>query len=226
MCGSCESLIIIKQGPHTRRGATLRVVRAALLAPQGHWLALQLAGVLVACGGTVAKPPPAPISNAAAHSCTEAAERLEHATRDLRDPEQSILVAMRTRCTEDRWPGAAVDCFAQMFPEELGTCAGKLATEQREAMFAAFGSSIAVAVAKLKALHVGIPDCDQLIGAFVTVLTCDKLAFAQRLEIGNNADFWALPEKLPPEMAARMASSCKGWYVELKAQVGESGCMP
>ncbi len=182
--------------------------------------------LLVACGGTAAKPLPRPISNVAAHSCSEAAERLEHATRDLRDPEQSILVAMRARCIDDRWPSAAVDCFAQMSPDDLGACAGKLATEQREAMFAGFGSSIAVAVAKLRALHVGIPDCDQLIGAFVTVLTCDKLDFAQRVEIGNNADFWALPDKLPPAMAARMASSCKAGYVELKAQVGESGCMP
>ena len=182
--------------------------------------------LLVACGGTAAKPAPAPISNVAAHSCAEAAERLEQATRDLRDPEQSILVAMRTRCLDDRWPSAAVDCFAQMTPEDLGACAGKLGTDQREAMFGAFGSSIAVAVAKLKALHVGIPDCDQLIGAFVTVLTCDKLAFAQRAEIANNADFWSLPEKLPPAAAARMATSCKGGYVELRAQVGESGCMP
>ena len=182
--------------------------------------------LLVACGGPPA-PHPAPIANVATHSCGEAAERLEHATRDLREPEVSILAAMRTRCIDDRWPSAAVDCFAQMTPDDLGTCAGKLATEQREAMFGAFNGSVAAAVTKLRALHVGIPDCDKLIAAFVTVLTCDKVAFETRVELGNEtADFWSLPAKLPPDATSRMAAACSQSLVELRARIGESGCMP
>ena len=134
---------------------------------------------------------------------------------------------MRTQCVDSHWPNAAVECFAQMAPEDLAGCAAKLGVEQREAMFGAFGSSVAVAVAKLRALHVNIPDCDQLIGAFVTVLTCDKVAFEMRVELGNEtADFWQLPEKLPPDATSRMATACSRSLVELRARVGESGCMP
>jgi len=183
--------------------------------------------LLVACSGSAPPRPAAPIANVAAHSCGEAAERLEHATRDLREPEVSIIPAMRTRCIDDHWPSAAVDCFAQMTPDDLGTCAGKLGTEQREAMFSSFNGSVAAAVTKLRALHVGIPDCDQLIAAFVTVLTCDKVAFETRVELGNEtADFWSLPDKLPPAAASRMATACSQSLVELRARVGESGCMP
>lgn len=183
--------------------------------------------VFAACAPAPKPVPVPPISNIPAHSCAEAAERLEHATRDLREPEQSILVTMRTRCIDDRWQSAAIDCFARMSPEDLGACAGKLGPDQREAMFGAFGNSIAASVAKLKALHVGIPDCDLLIGALVAVLTCDRLAFEQRVELGNGtADFWSLPDKLPAAAATRMATVCNQSLVELKAQVSESGCMP
>ena len=94
-------------------------------------------------------------------------------------------------------------------------------------MFGAFNGSVAAAVTKLRALHVGIPDCDKLIAAFVTVLTCDKVAFETRVELGNEtADFWSLPAKLPPDATSRMAAACSQSLVELRARIGESGCMP
>lgn len=186
-----------------------------------RWLLL-----LTACAHP-APPPAPPITNTAAHSCGEAANRLEDATRALRDPEVSINKAMRDRCSDDHWSAAAIDCFSEMTPDELGVCAGKLPAESQKSLFDAFGGSVAASVARLRQLHVNIPACDKLIAAFVTVLTCDRVAFAQRVELGNEtADFWQLPDKLPPDATARMASACEQSFVELRARVGESGCMP
>ena len=182
---------------------------------------------LAACTTPAAKPPAAPIANTALHSCGDAAEGLEHATRALRDPEVSILAGMREHCVADHWPSTAIDCFTAMAPDDLPGCAGELSADQRERMFGAFDGGIVVAVARLRVLHTNIPDCDQLIGAFVTVLTCDTVPFQQRVELGNEtADFWQLPDKLPPAASQRMATACSDSLVELKARVGNSGCMP
>lgn len=187
---------------------------------------MRFALILAACAHP-APPPAPPIANASAHSCGEAANRLEDATRALRAPEVSINKAMRERCASDHWSAAAIDCFSGMTPDELGACASKLPPESQKALFEAFGDGIAGSVARLKQLHVNIPACDKLIGAFVTVLTCDRVAFDQRVELGNEtADFWQLPDKLPPDATARMASACEQSFVELRARVGESGCMP
>ena len=175
----------------------------------------------------MAKPPRHPISNAAARgSAKSRCERLEHATRDT--PRSRAVNPRRDAHALHR--GSLAGGGGRLLPRR---CFPRTRHVRRQARHRAAGGNarrvwqlgIAVAVAKLKALSIGVLDCDLLIGAFVTVLTCDKLAFAQRLEIGNDADFWALPRSCRGDGCPR-DSSCKGWYVELKAQVGESGCMP
>ena len=92
--------------------------------------------VLLGCGGNppakqpTASPVPTAISTEQ-RGCAEAAAGLERSTRSIREPDHSIVSTMRARCLEDVWPPAAIACFASMTEDDLGRCAGELATASR-----------------------------------------------------------------------------------------------
>jgi hypothetical protein len=193
--------------------------------------------MVVACGGS--KPAPAPpvpheptVTN---KTCGDAAAGLERATRTMRDPQTSILAPMRARCSEDAWPAAAVACFAGMTEDrELGKCAGKLAPPARDKLFAVIGgdydekAAIAVAIARLSSLKVGIPECDQFVAAVAHVLACERMPLAQRVDLGNEtADFWSLPtDRLAAAAKTRMAAACQKSLASLDFRANEAGCKP
>ena len=194
---------------------------------------LVLSALVVACGSP-AKPEVVvpPISNTA-RSCTEAAVGLERGTRSIRDPDSSVLETMRSRCTLDSWPTAAIDCFATMREGELGQCAAKLHDEPREAMFAVLGggsdrAAIAIARLRLQSLVVGVAECDQFVTAVTTALGCEGMPVDARVMLGNEtASFWDLPTHgLPPDAQRRMAEVCGASLAELQQQTAGLGCGP
>lgn len=195
--------------------------------------ALVLCAIL---GCTPARPPPAPpvpIENTS-RGCGEAAAGLERATRGVRPPEESVLGPMRERCNEDAWPVAAIDCFATMNGDDLGRCAGLLAAKPRDALFAVIGGSrddratLAVIVARLANLRVGISACDEFVAAVSRAMACDQLAVETRTDLGNEtADFWSLPTSgLPADAQQRMVTACTESREALAQQVTAVGCMP
>jgi hypothetical protein len=188
--------------------------------------------VVVACGGSATPPPAKPVGNSAT-SCSEAAVGLEHATRGVRAPESSVLVAMRARCGEDMWPVAAIECFAKMREGELGRCARALPEEARGHMFnelaggATDRAAIAIARARLEILEVGVGECDRFVAAVAVVLTCEQMPIEARVELGNEtASFWDLPTHgLPADAQARMAAACGDSLAQLREQAKNAGCM-
>ncbi len=190
---------------------------------------------IAACSGP-AKPAPArpvPIENAA-RGCGEAAAGLERATRGIRPPEESILAPMQTRCIDDAWSAAAIDCFATMTPDDLGACVGHVEAKHREALFGVISGNardrgaLVVIVARLANLKVGVTECDQFVVGVSRAMSCEGLPLAQRHELGNEtADFWSLPTKnLPPDAVARMVKACTESLEALQQQVAAVGCMP
>jgi hypothetical protein len=173
--------------------------------------------------------PVEPIANVTL-TCGDAAAGLEHGTRELRAPEESVLAPMRARCTEDRWPVRAIECFAHMRNDELGTCAERLDEHQRTAMFAVFGggpaASLAILAARLEALQVGIAECDHFITTVASVLRCEAMPLETRLSLGSETvDFWSLPTNGLPEAARqRMAAVCDSSLAALQA--ASAGCHP
>ena len=156
-----------------------------------------------ACGGAAApRPapaPPVPVANEI-QGCPDAAAGLERATRGIRRPEESVLSPMRRRCTDDGWPARAIACFATMSPDDLGACATLLPEDGRERMFAVLAgtqqdrASVAVLVARLSALKVGVHTCDRFVAAVSTMLSCERLPLEARVQLGTEtADFWSLP---------------------------------
>lgn len=189
----------------------------------------------MACSGPT-KPPraaPVPIENTA-RGCGEAAAGLERATRSIRPPEDSILGAMRARCTEDRWTEVAIECFATMQEGDLGRCVGHVAARDRDALFAVIAGNardeggLAVIVARLANLQVGIAECDRFVSTVSNAMSCEGLELAQRHDLGNEtADFWSLPTKnLPPDAVVRMVRVCTESLEALQQQVAAAGCMP
>ncbi len=186
--------------------------------------------VLVACGG--APPAVKPVGNSAP-TCSEAAVGLEQATRSVRAPESSVLVAMRARCGDDAWPVAAIECFAKMREGELGRCARALPDEARGHMFnelaggATERAAIAIARARLELLQVGVGECDRFVAAVAVVLTCEQMPIDARIELGNEtASFWDLPTHgLPEDAQARMAAACGDSLAQLRQQAQDAGCM-
>ena len=193
----------------------------------------------MACSGP-AKPPPAPpvpdgrSDVSAARSCGEAAAGLERATRGIRDPEDSILTEMRARCVEDTWSATAIDCFATMKEDDLGACVGHVDPDHRDALFAVISgnlrdsSSLAIIVARLANLKVGIAECDRFVSTVSSAMSCNGLSLDQRHDLGNEtADFWSLPTKnLPPDAVPRMVRVCTESLQALQQQVAAAGCMP
>lgn len=192
--------------------------------------------LLAACGGAAAKSPPASAPRVPANatsSCGEAAAGLEQATRSVRAPESSVVIAMHAHCTEDAWPAAAIECFAKMHEGELGHCARELPDASRDRMFAVLGGgspdrmAIAIARARLEALQVGVGECDRFVAAVSAVLTCEQMPIEARVQLGNEtAEFWDLPTQgLPEEAQRRMAEACGQSLHELQQQAQDAGCM-
>lgn len=140
--------------------------------------------------------------------------------------------ALRLRCIEDRWPVAAVDCFAEMAEGDLGTCSRDLPDTIRETIFATLagkdpGGNIYVTRARLERVQVGVPVCDRFVSAVTTVLSCDKLALAERLQLGNEtAEFWSLPtSRLSVEDKQRISDVCGKSLASLEQHAHGVGCM-
>lgn len=154
--------------------------------------------------------------------------------RGIRRPEESILAAMRTRCVQDSWPAVAIDCFATMTPDDLGKCAGQIEPANREALFGVIAgndrdeASIAIIVARLANLKVGVPECDRFVTAVATAMSCQGLPLADRHQLGvETTDFWSLPTSgLPPDAVAKMVKACTASLDSLQQQVSAVGCMP
>ncbi|MEZ4360300.1 MAG: hypothetical protein R3B48_08975 [Kofleriaceae bacterium] len=214
--------------------------------------AVALTLALAACGpaarpdapAPLGNPPPAPTPAApAARGCSEAAAGVEGGTRGIRGPDSTVLTAIRARCLEDAWPAAAVDCFALMTEGELGACAGRLPRLARQRMFAVLGSggaddgeatdarsselALALAAAKLRALHVQVAACDALIETATRALACEAIPATERVRLGAElADFWSLPDELPASARRQMDEVCGKWHPKLVERVLAAGCMP
>jgi hypothetical protein len=196
--------------------------------------------VAAGCGGQPVAPKPAPpivgpLGSSLAglehptRTCSEAAVGIEQATRAIRPPEGSVLQLVRARCADDRWPDAAIDCFAIMHEGDLGACASKLAEEARHQLFAALGGTdeAAVAIAKIRLadMHVGVAACDALFVAAREFLGCEAIPIATRAEVGPQiADSWDLPDKLPADAQARMTTVCDQSRQALVQQSVTAGC--
>ena len=177
-------------------------------------------------------PANAPIENTA-RGCGEAAAGLERATRGLRPPEESILGPMRALCVEDAWPAVAIDCFATMTPDDLGKCAGMVDAKHREALFARISgldhdkAALAILVARLANVKVGIAECDGFVTAVSRAMSCEGLSLEERHGLGSETvDFWSLnTSRLPPDAVAKMVRACGESLSALQTQVAAVGCM-
>jgi hypothetical protein len=212
-------------------------------------LCLALAASAVGCGARaeapvvapVAAPPPSP-QREPRHGCTEAAAGFDSATRGIRPPESSFLAAIRERCLADAWPAAAIACFAMMTEGDLGKCAGELSMRSRDRMFAALGSgghegsndatsnqlSLAISVAKLESLRVGVAACDAFITAIQRALACAAMSVETRVSLGaETADFWSLPSSgLPASAQQKMSEVCDRSRAVVEDEILAAGCMP
>jgi hypothetical protein len=190
---------------------------------------------LAACSSSGGRPPPAPpvpLANAT-RGCSEAATGLERGTRGIRPPESSVLRAMREQCTADTWPATAIDCFATMAEGDLGRCAAMVPEPARDRLFHELGggsdrTTIAIALAKLSILKVGVVECDRFVATVSHLLVCDAMPLDQRAQLGvETADFWSLPTTgLPADAQRRMAEVCGKSLATLQQQAVTAGCMP
>jgi len=164
--------------------------------------------------------------------CGDAATGLEHSTRGIRSPDSSVLWSMEARCREDRWPRAAIACFARMSEDDLGRCAMLLPDEARGLMLGVLGAggdraAIAVARLRLRALQIGVGECDRFVAEVDNLMSCEQVPIDTRVMLGNQtAELWDLPtEKLSTEIQQRMADACGASLAELEQQAAGVGCM-
>lgn len=173
--------------------------------------------------------------------CTDAAAGFDRATRGMRPPETSFRKAMHERCLMDRWPTAAIACFATMVEGGLGTCAVAMPKASRDRMFAALGSgghdggdassselSLAISFAKLQALEVGVAACDAFVSVVQRALACAAMPVEARVSLGaETVDFWSLPTGGLPEGARqKMSDVCDRSRAKLEREILAAGCMP
>jgi len=198
---------------------------------------MRVAGLLVIAGcWSSPKPrsaPPVP-TQTTAHTCTDAAIGIERGTKNVRLPDQELLGPMKSRCIEDAWPVAALDCFARMGEDELGHCAGMLDEGDRDKLFTALGggsgygdrTELAQLTAKVAALQTGIPACDDFISTVGRVLACDYMPINTRIQLGTEAaESWALPtSRLPADAIRRMTLICDQSRGELEQRAVGAGC--
>jgi hypothetical protein len=200
-------------------------------------VALLVAG----CGSAAprpAGPPPVPAApvpvDETTRACADAAAGLERGTRGLRSPEVSVLDSTRMLCVDDEWPAATIECFAQMRGDDFGRCAAGLEDAPRRRLFGRIAGessdrvAVAVALAKLSALQVGIPECDRFVARVAHVLVCESMAIEVRAQLGTEtADFWSLPTSgLPADAQLRMADVCGRSTAALEQQAVDAGCAP
>ncbi len=190
--------------------------------------------VLVACGSTAREHGVTQVgTSTATETCSAAAAGLEHATRDVRAPDSSILAEMRQRCGDDHWPDAARDCFAKMDQGDLGRCARTLPDEPRNHMFAVLRGAqddraqLVIVRARLQTLEVGVGTCNEFVTAVTSALSCEQLPLDKRVQLGNEtADFWDLPTHgLPEDAQKRMTAACGTSLAELQQAAQDAGCM-
>ncbi|HEY4242662.1 MAG TPA: hypothetical protein VGM88_22755 [Kofleriaceae bacterium] len=198
--------------------------------------------LLVACAAPRPAPAP-PVAAAVAHrSCTEAAVGLEASTQSIRPPDRSILKAMQVRCETDRWPVAAIDCFADMTetsaPELLGRCMTQVPEPARTNAVAELADTVDTSPAytdaqrladlgtQLSTLSVGIAECDHFVASVAHVLGCEAMPVDERLDLGQEtASFWSLPtEKLPVSARDRMTRTCTDARTRLELHATQLGC--
>lgn len=174
-------------------------------------------------------------------SCTDAAAGFDRATRGMRPPETSFRKAMHERCLMDRWPTAAIACFATMVEGGLGACAVAMPKASRDRMFASLGSgghdggdassselSLAISFAKLQALEVGVAACDAFVSVVQRALACAAMPVEARVSLGaETVDFWSLPTGGLPEGARqKMSDVCDRSRAKLEKEILAAGCMP
>jgi hypothetical protein len=195
---------------------------------------LLLLTVVAACSKQAAPAPAVPVEETPVRTCTQAAVGIERNTHDVRAPESSVMLAMKTRCTEDGWSPAVIDCFATMTEGQFPTCARQLAKPARDRLFTTLGASgddraaIAIARARLADLKVGVPECERFVTTVANVLGCEGLALDVRVQLGNEtAEFWSLPTSgLSADAQQRMATVCSQSLAALQQRASEAGCMP
>jgi len=193
---------------------------------------------VAACGGATAKPAVVaePVVRAPAqppaHSCADAAVGIERATKGVRAPDTTVFDAMRTRCGDDRWSGAAIECFAMMKEGDVARCARELHDGVRDNMFAVLAGgtsdrgSLVLARARLDAMALPIAECDRFVKGVSAVLACEQMPLETRIALGNDtADFWHLPAQLPADAEQRMAAACGASLSALQQHASTLGCM-
>jgi len=145
-----------------------------------------------------------------------------------------VLEPVRRLCVDDRWPAAAVGCFAAMSEGDFGRCAAGLPKVPRrrllERIAGGVGDRVAVveALTRLATLQVGIAECDRFVAVVARVLVCDTMALEVRAQLGTEtADFWSLPTSgLPADAQLRMADVCGRSTQALEQQAADAGCTP
>lgn len=88
--------------------------------------------------------------------------------------------------------------------------------------------SIAISLARLQVLRVGITACDAFISTVASVLSCTQMPIEMRAQLGaETAEFWSLPnDRLPESARHKMAEVCRKSLVKLEDQTRDVGCMP
>jgi hypothetical protein len=192
---------------------------------------------VAACSAPAARPAPAaPAEPIAApkvsHTCSDAAVGIERATKGVRSPDTTVFDAMRSRCEDDHWSTAAIECFANLKEGEIGKCARELHDAVRDNMFAVLAGgtadrgSLAIARARLDAMALPIAECDRFVKGVSAVLSCEQMPLETRIQLGNDtADFWNLPEELPADAQQRMAAACGQSLSALQQHASGLGCM-
>jgi hypothetical protein len=183
-----------------------------------------------------AAPPVTTVPAALAATCDQAIVGIDRGTRDLLPDTDHKLVAesLRNRCAEDNWPQAALDCFKTMGRDDLGRCSELLPPPARDKFFTALSNGtdderaeLAIAVAQLKTISVGIPECDNFVIAVGRILECKEYPLSARVTLAKETvDFWALPNngKLPQDAIKRMATVCDQSRGELEQRAVGAGC--
>ncbi len=191
--------------------------------------------VVAGCAATTAAPPPvvAPSPPVSTKTCDDAAIGFAAATIAMHSPDVSLIEPVRALCQSDRWPAAAIECFAEMGADDLVKCAKRLGGNGRDTLYrelAGTGDEATVEVtrARLAKVEVGVVECDQFVAEVSVVLTCDRLPMDQRVSLGNQTvELWDLPTKrLTGDVYSRMARACGDSLAGLKQAATTAGCMP
>jgi hypothetical protein len=121
-----------------------------------------------------------------------------------------------------------------MIPGDLGRCAGELGDKQRRTLFAvlrgALGNDraeLAIAIARLQNISLGIPECDDFVASVGRILECEEMELSTRVSLGTQTvDLWSLPDavKLPADAIKRMAAVCAQSRGQLEQQAAGAGC--